>query len=405
MKIKRGIFSTLSAIIFSAAAFGASFSGSAGIKGNYLSDAGSENFSPILKLNGYFSGQLNLSSNMFLRSELSVKTADVLETKLVEDTESVFCIDELSFTYVRPFLGITQYLSFFTGTFDSIGTDVFLQRQFGISPVSSIFTENYLGTKRSAPYELNGFGGSYIIHVNNSPYATGIYLYKNTFEQKDINQLNIDLRAACACKWITADLSAGFGAPMDSKNGTEDVILLVDELYLHTGLDLLIGNKYSHSLYIQAGFDNIALKASGKSEINSDEIYLLIEPRLYMPKFTASFTIFSIPQNNVEKIDLLEANHTFGADLAIYTDRLYVKNKNFTFGFHTIMSFPERDFFDIKRLKELKDDDYIVKIVPFVGIPFMAGDVKIQLQTQVNDFKTSKWQDQFKLSLGYKAIL
>ncbi len=382
------------------------FSGYAGIKGDLKQNEDSGSCDPIMNIQAYFAGQLDFNPAFLLRTELSLQTADVIKNGLFEETDSKFCIDELSCTYIKPFLGITQYFSLFLGNYEPIGSDVFLQRQFGTKPITSMLTESWLGVKGSSVYPFYGFGGSYIVHMNNSPIATGIYIYKNKNNDQDINQLNIDWRFGSVTQYCSVDFAAGVGAPLDSKNGSEDVILLVDKLYLHTGIDFLVGNRYTQSLFIQAGFDNMPLKAGDNSnEIDSDDIYLILEPRLYTKKFKAHATFFSVPEENTEKLIFIEKGHTLGANLTIFTDQLYVKNKDITFGFHSTLSFPDKDFYDLKRFKELKDDDYAIKVSPFVKIPLMAGNLNFLLQCKMNGFDKNQWYDQFKCNIGYKAQL
>lgn len=405
MRVNKKIISLAVSFCFIAVhASSTAFSGYAGIKGDLQSKEDSSNFDPIMNMQAYFAGELDFSPSFLMRAEFSIQTGDILDSGLFKETSSVFCIDEFSCTYIKPFLGITQYLSGFIGTFEPIGSDVFLQRHFGISPITSLITESWLGLKGSTVYPFYGIGGSYIIHINSMPIATGAYIYKNEENDANINQLNFDLRFAAVTSPFSVDIATGFGAPLDSKNGTEDVILIIDKLYLHTGIDLLIGNKYSQSVFMQAGFSNMPIKAGGeKNEIDSDDIYLLVEPRLYTKKFRAHLTLFSVPQESADKFIFID--DTFGVNLTIFTDRLYIKNRDITFGFHTTMSFPERDFFDLKRIKELKDDDYTIKVSPFVSVPIMTGTLKTMLQVKINKFKRSSWQDQFLLNIGYKSQL
>ena len=68
-------------------------------------------------MKAYFAGELDFSPQFLVRAEFSIQTADVLDTGLFEETDAVFCIDEFSATYIKPFLGITQYISAFIGVF------------------------------------------------------------------------------------------------------------------------------------------------------------------------------------------------------------------------------------------------------------------------------------------------
>lgn len=388
--------------------FAASFSGLAGIKGDFSSKNDTSGFNPQLNLSAFFSGQLDITSNFLVRSELSIQTSDVIETKLFSETDATFCIDELSFTYIKPFLGITQYFSAFLGNFEPIGSDVFLQRQFGISPITSRITESYLGLRGSTVFPFYGAGASYIIHVNNKPLAFGMSLYGNSREYKDSrkNQLNMDFRFATVLPFLTADFAAGFGAPLDNEYSRKKVILLIEELYLHTGVDLLIGNNYTNSLFIQAGFENLPIiPGNSKSEINSNELYILVEPRLYAKKFRSHLTFFSLPSQTVKKLSFIDEENTLGINLSVFTENLYINNKDFTFGFHTTLSFKDKDFFDLKRITEFFDSEFSIKVSPFVTLPVMSGELKFMLQAKLNGITQKTWQENFKFNIGYKSQL
>lgn len=407
MNYKSIIFKFFTFIFFATTfSFSASFSGYAGIKGDLESNSSSSNFSPALKLDGYFAGQLDFSQNLLFRTAMSIQTQDLIESKMTEKTPAVFCLDELSLTYIKPFLGITQFVSLFSGNIEGIGTDIFLQRQFGIAGITSLMTESWLGLKGATPYTLNGIGGSYVVHINNQPIATGLYIYKNNENEEKQKQINMDLRFASVFKYMTLDYAMGFAAPINSKNGSENVILLIDELYLHAGIDLLLGKKYSPNLFIQAGFENTLIDSSSKQiKLSSEKLYLLVEPRLYTGKFQAHITLFSIPKEKIEKMVFVEKDNTLGANLCIFTDKLYIKNKDITFGFNTTFSLEGKNFYDLKDIKELIKEDYTVKVSPFVNVPVMTGELKIMLQTKLTGFSTDDWKNNFKLNIGYKSVL
>ena len=124
-----------------------------------------------LGIQTFFTGQLNLSKSLMLRGEFSIQSDDIFDTGLFNYTEAIFCINELSATYVKPFLGNTQYISGFFGTFEPIGSDVFLQRQFGMKPITSLLTESWLGLRGSYIYPFYGAGASYILHLDSWPIA------------------------------------------------------------------------------------------------------------------------------------------------------------------------------------------------------------------------------------------
>lgn len=393
-----------------------SFSGYAGIKGDFFSSK-EDSFEPALCFQTYFAGQLNITKRLLLRTEFSMQTADIADKGPFVSTDATFCIDELSVTYVKPFLGHVQYFNLFLGTYEPIGSDVFLQRQFGVQSFTSLITESWLGLKGSTAYPFYGAGGSYILHLGTAPIATGAFLYVNRENSEDERQLNLDWRFGTVLPWLSLDFAIGIGAPMGTKRGDEKVILLIDTLYLHTGLTMLLGNKYSTSLFFQGGFANMPLHSGeNANQIESRDIYLLVEPRFVSRKFQTHITFFSVPENTVDKLIFIE--NTMGLNLSVFTNDLYIKNTNIQFGFHvtwtvtdkvtdkTVAQNINKNFLDLKDpLSIIKDCDHHVKISPFVSFPLLSGTMHAMLQARVTDMKSETWAKAFKLSVGYKVRL
>ena len=127
IKMIKKLSSTAIAFIFTLTELSAaaSFNGYGGLKGDLKSKEDSEFFDPIMNLTGFFQGQFNFSENLFFNTEMSISTDDVIDTKLTEDTRAVFCFDELSLTYVKNFLGATQFFSIFKGTYTPLGANQF----------------------------------------------------------------------------------------------------------------------------------------------------------------------------------------------------------------------------------------------------------------------------------------
>lgn len=382
--------------------FGASFSGNAGLKGELKSSADSGTFDTIMTLTGFFEGQFNINNNLFFKTEMSITTDDVIETKLTEKTNASFCFDELSLTYVKPFLGLTQFFSLYKGTFQAIGTNQFLSQQFGISSITSSLTENYLGNKCASPYSVYGLGLSYVAKLNHSPLAFGGYVYKNNENEANENQINIDLRFAGALKSMTFDLITGLGAPAKNKNGDEDVIVLIDELYLHTGIDFLLGNRYSNSLFVQFGFNSLGLKkGDSNSSFSSEDLYLIFEPRFHLANSQIHLSFFNFPENQESRLEFIEGN--MGVNLNIFADKLFIRNVDFMFGFNTSFSYDDHFLGELKEIKDFYSSGYIVKISPYLSFPVMSGTFKMMLQAKLSESSQEKWPQKFKLNLGYKS--
>lgn len=382
------------------------FSGYAGIKDDVTSDPDSSSFDPVMTAQAFFAGQIAFSPNFLVRTELSVQTADILKAGLFKDTDATFCIDELSLTYRHQLLNTSQYFSLFLGTYEPIGSDLFLQRQFGIKPISSHITESWLGLHGSVVYPFYGAGGSYVIHFDKAPIASGIYIYENHENDNDDAEMNVDFRIASVMQYFTVDFAAGLGAPLETKNGDANVILLINTLYLHTGINMLIGNSYTSSLFLQGGFANLPVRAEDTStKLDSSDIYLIAEPRLVTRQFQAHLTMFSFPQETADKLVFID--DTFGFNLALFTDNLYVRNTNVTFGFNTTLSFPGKNFLDLSDKLALFDNDgYNVRVSPYVALPVMTGTLHLMLQATITDFiRGESWPSALEFNIGYKAQL
>ena len=399
------------------------FSGFTGVKGDFYSDPETKEekeFDPLLEIQAYFSGQLNISRKFMVRGEFSVQSEDIFKSGIFNDTEALFCINELSATYVKPFLGNTQYISAFFGTFEPIGSDVFLQRQFGMKPITSLVTESWLGLKGSYIYPFYGAGAAYILHFDKWPIASGFYLYKNHAENEDDDdQVNFDWRFATTMQYVTMDFAVGIGAPLSKKYEGDDVILLIDTLYLHTGVELLIGNRYSHSVFMQAGFEQVAIRSKKEeNKLKDNEMYLLFEPRFTTQSCKIHITFFNFPESLFKtrgdwpNKKLIFVEDTLGLNVAIFTDGLYIKNKNISFGINTTLSFPNHYLFDLKKMNELfkdNEDDssknFNIKLSPFLTLPVMSGELHMMFQANITDIRTEGWQQAIKLNVGYKAQL
>ena len=103
------------------------FSGYSGGKLNYASNPEStESYDPDLTLQAFFQGQFNFSQNLWGRLEFSIDTGDFLSKELFHETDASFKIDELSLTLKSRSDSDANYFSIFMGTYDPIGSDVFL---------------------------------------------------------------------------------------------------------------------------------------------------------------------------------------------------------------------------------------------------------------------------------------
>ena len=377
------------------------FSGEAGLSANFT-NKGVSSFDPSLTFDSFFSGQFTISKSLSIRGELSVQTEDAYDNGPFTETTSQFRIDELSASYAAAFGGYTHTFSLFLGFFETIGTQQYYVQQLGAQKFSSLATDNYLNLNGPSPYPLYGFGGAYSIKFNELPMSTGIVISRNTENEEDVAQLNIDWRLAASFRYFSLDLLAGLGAPLYTKDENNDeVVLLIDTIYLHTGFDMLIGNRYTTSLFIQCGLDYLPVKSSSKSqEIEARDMYLLFEPRFSISDLKLHLTLFSIPESKAAKMLLID--DTLGVNFCMFTDGLYTKNRDYTAGINWMVSFEDKNFMSIA------DEDLVdtmnIKVAPFIDLHAMGGNVKIMLQANVMKF-TEADAEAIKLNIGYKKEL
>ena len=112
------------------------FSGYAGGKLNYSANSESASYDPDLKLQAFFAGQFNFNENVWSHLEFSVDTSDLITEDFFTSTPSLFQIDELSIITRTQTRNSSNYFSAFMGTYDPIGSDVFLQRYFSINSIT-----------------------------------------------------------------------------------------------------------------------------------------------------------------------------------------------------------------------------------------------------------------------------
>lgn len=412
-KIK--FFSTIiffSAIFFTNLNASPSFSGQAGGMLNFQNDESVSKYSPELDLSAFFSGQFGFSENMWSHLEFSIKTESLLNKTLFSSTAADFQLDELSFIARNTTLNGYNYFSAYMGTYDPIGSDIFLQRYFGLEPIGTKLADTYQGIAGSILYPHFGIGVADIIKPFSKPIAYGAYVYLNN-ENSQYYIMNADLRFATTLRYFTVDFCGGVGAPLYDTYKGESVFLVISKIYFHAGTTMLIGNNYTNSLFIQAGLFNTSYEKGGSWTINSDSIYLLFEPRFLTKNSHINFSIYNLPQNTVD--NFLFVDDTLGLDLNIYSDTIPISAKLFTLGIHlgfgmpgkNIMSFQVENSYDSDNnlsnlLSDLKDLNFDVNITPYISTELFGGNINALFKIGIMDFVTNKWYDAFRVEVGYK---
>lgn len=397
------------------------FSGYAGILGDFLGDKNeTTTFKPDLQAQTFFEGQLDFSGNFLLKSEFYLSTANLLSKNIFEEpteNNAKFRIQEISATGKANALTFTNYFSFFLGNFEPIGSDIYLQRQFGIKSITSRITESWHGAAGASIYPFYGAGFSYTLRFE-KPKVLGLNLYMNLsladilegLTSDDIdNAFNIDLRYACIYPYFAFDICGGLGLHIEKKDSAgEKVFILVKEVDVHGGLAMLIGNRYTSSVFLQAGIGEIKLTADSSNDFKLHNIYFLLEPRFVGKHTQWNFSIFNIPANAVSDMIYLKCfepkQNLLGANISVHTENLYIGNKNITFGIHTTTGIT-----DIKNVTELANflsmiASFKINVTPYVSIPVFGGNFNSSLRIDALRVPTDP-SHCFTLSCGFKTAL
>ncbi len=404
MKKSKKILSSIMVafVLYTANAFATSFfSGYAGGKLNYSANREAEEYDPDVKLQAFFAGQFNISESVWSHLEFSVDTHDILSQKLFHEVPSNFQIDELSLIARSKMQNADNYFSLYMGTYDPIGSDIFLQRYFNMPPIASKITESYLGLAGSVLYPHFGIGIADIVRFYNQPIAFGGYFYVNHEDDK-YYVLNGDLRFACAYRYFSCDLAAGLGAPLADKYQNEDVIVAIDKVYWHVGTTILFGNSYTTSLFIQAGINNASFNAGSSSTVLSlQDLYLLFEPRFYVQGSHFNITLFSLPPKTVET--LLFVEDSLGVDLNLYSEAVTFANKEFTLGSHLSFSLIGKSLLSFKDMENILSDGYNINLTPYISTNFLSGELHIQGNIRIMDFANEQIAKGLSCDIGFRT--
>ncbi len=375
------------------------FSGFSGAKTELTSDKTSDKFDPQMKIRSFFSGQLNFSENIIAHGEFSLQTHDLLDKSLFKETPATFRLDELSLIFRQPMGNERNYLSFFAGTYEPIGSDVFLRRHFGIQPITSRITESWLGLGGSIIYPVFGFGIADAIRFSRAPFVIGNYLYVNReFDESYV--LNIDVRTAFVSRFFTFDFSGGIGMPLNT-TVSDEAFIIVDTIFWRAGMNVLIGNRYTTSLFMQAGLSDVPFtKRDQQFILNEEKTYILLEPRFRMGIVKMHITAFSLPHDTVEKFIFI--NDSMGMNLDLFMEEVYIHNKAVVLGMNTALTLPGKNFIHFQEPEHLFDTHAIIA-APYFSTGFYNGELRAMLQMNIMDITNGNAYSAFKIHLGYRT--
>lgn len=247
----------------------------------------------------YFSSKFSFSArgeDIIPFGVTNAKTTNTIGTvvnnaAVVAQTNPVtFTLEEASLTFRFRYENWNYSLSVFAGAFESPGTDIFLQKHFGLEPISSIFMQKRMYQTGTPIYPIEGLGFSFAWRFA-APFALAFYVAV----PPDLNigtnpnrMISFDLRfSGVFSKWLL-DFTAGAALP-----GASPIPAQQGNMTINAGLTLLFGNPNTAAALIQLG-----VKSFDLTSINFDTIYALLEPRFTLGSWKISLGVFALPKNS-----------------------------------------------------------------------------------------------------------
>lgn len=389
----------LGGISFADVTFSGMAGGTTGFTGVFNKDDSSYN----IPFNAFAALQFNFGSWGIFRANMGLATKNLAGGNIFNGQDATLKMNEVSLVLTKTGNSIKNYFGFYLGTYEVAGKDEYLQRHLGIEPFTSAVTKSETTLTCGLPlYENNGAGFSYVMDYNNVPGSLGFNIYVNMIEETT-PQLNLDIRTAWSTKLFTLDFAAGIGAPLQNNAAGTNVILLIDTLYLHGGLSLLLGNQYTHSLLIQGGIQNIAINPGSfeKSFEGIEDFSCIFEPRITTKHFKFRLSAYSLPKEQLS--DLLYLNDPLGVSINCFSDAIPVKNNNMTAGVHLIGSFANDSMITVinKGMSIEKMSDLNAYFTPYVILPVANGNLEIMGQFGVCDILDNMYFTG-KVKVGYR---
>lgn len=379
------------------------FTGQTGAKINYTGTNYNSDFNPDLSLQAFFAGQFNFSEKIWARTEFSIDTQDLIDENIFnEGTGTTFRIEEISLVLKGDLLNSINYFNTFLGTYEQIGSDIFLQKYFGIEPVASKLTTSWLGLSGSNLYKQSGLGLGDVIKFKNIPIALGLYTYFNSDSLNNIDSnvfvFNTDIRFATTLQYFTLDLLCGIGLPLPPQN--PDFLIAIEKAYWHAGANILIGNNYTQSLFFQLGIFNAEFKKD-KVNILTESLYLLFEPRFNFGNWNIDVTFYNISRKNRPDLPLLDGS--LGGNLNVYLESVRIAGKPFTFGLNTNVSYNEIDLLQIFSETPPQEADFVenfnVAISAYGSTQFLSGELNFIIKMNILKIK----EKPFSIDMGFKT--
>lgn len=382
-----------------------------------------------LNANGVFVGQYSLDNSFTLKGNFNVKTEDIINGGLFQDTLAYFTIKELSATYRFIAENLNQQASIFIGKFESFGSDAFIKKYFGSNNFTSPILLPDLDLDTVGIYDFSGVGLAYSIKLA-SPKAFGVYLYynkekseknstileenstssedttENTNEEtestetnkkpKVLGKINGDLRFSAAWDSLILDVDFGITLPIETEDDAgNEVLVLIRRADFHAGVSMLLGNNPITNLFLQVGILKLQAKPMPDTQILSlSDIYLYMEPRFTTEFLKCNVAFFCLPKPALKNLKYIK--NPIGCNLTFASQPLIILNQNGDFGCHFTVS-------SASNLSSINLNSFDFQISPYLNLYMFGGTV--DLSSTIYPLKLKDFDEFISVSLGYKAYL
>ncbi|MCQ2241280.1 hypothetical protein [Treponema sp.] len=392
------------------------FSGTTGFFTSVARNDDKDSSKPTCSAESYFAGLFDFSGKFFIRGEFYSISNSMFEDE-IHDKNAAFRIEELSATYKVTGDSLSQYFSVFKGNFEPFGSDIFLQRHFGVAKISSNLTESYHGIEGTSINPLYAFGANYTIHTEGSN-AFGLSFYKDKLRQaaNDNSALNLDLRYAGVFDYATIDVMSGLVFPIsdDENNEDDESLLTINEIQIHGGINALFGRKKSFMLYTQFGVDGIYLKQTkGRdTSVNLKNFYILIEPRIPIADCYFNPSAFNFPAKSAADMVYLRlitlskpaAENILGFNFNLVNENLYLGTSRITAGIHGTIAMTDINNSELKEHpgKTVEDAEKRFLITPYANMEVFGGNITASVSIDTKEFSDSP-SKALACSVGFKT--
>lgn len=375
------------------------FSGTAGTGLSIIPDTGS----PYVKLglSSYFSGQIELLRNLFLKTNIGVQTVPEYFNQLQDAQPASFWLDEFSITYHTTLEKTEQQAAFgaFVNNVDAIGTNDFLSKNFGLAPITSPLQTSFTSYSAIPINSFGGVGGFFTTKLTPNLIMSIFGRGENESGEK---WLSFDFRLGGVWDYATLDtnVSAQLHFADDDNN-----LLVIDKMALNAGVETALGQRDGTHLFLQAALIRGTISPSGNySFFDLDALYCFLEPRfaIFSPKkgsptsFNISLAGFILPLNyQIERLFFIKDH--LGADVSFNIN--HFKGKDIDFGLHATATLSNPSFSDFV---SSGFSGFNVYASPYANFKTSHGQFNTALRVNVLDI--ADIENSIDFYFGYKLI-